>query len=176
MWRTQTILPFLFPLSLSFSLSPTWICAPRHYHTGFLNKTRVHNKDILYQAVEAKRLHNVPLLTVSNHHSCFDDPGIWGEFFDRIYYEYKKKRIMTWAFPFWFHNLFWHGANPLFFLFLFFLLICFFFWSANFCGSPFNSRSLATQARLQSQRHSVVTGCPWHLFYQQTPFDVLYVR
>lgn len=63
--------------SPSLSLSPRRHCAL--YREAFLNKTRVYNKDVLYQAVEAKRRNNVPLLTVSNHHSCFDDPGIWGE-------------------------------------------------------------------------------------------------
>ncbi|XP_073812544.1 tafazzin, phospholipid-lysophospholipid transacylase isoform X2 [Musca autumnalis] len=43
----------------------------------FMNKTRVYNKERLIQAV-AKRPKGVPLVTVSNHHSCFDDPGLWG--------------------------------------------------------------------------------------------------
>ncbi|XP_015591156.1 tafazzin homolog isoform X1 [Cephus cinctus] len=41
-----------------------------------LNKTRVHNKHILVRALNRKG--NTPLITVSNHHSCFDDPGLWG--------------------------------------------------------------------------------------------------
>ncbi|XP_037910620.1 tafazzin homolog isoform X2 [Hermetia illucens] len=43
----------------------------------WLNKTRVYNKQILIDAI-AKRPKGVPLVTVSNHHSCFDDPGLWG--------------------------------------------------------------------------------------------------
>ncbi|XP_053683393.1 tafazzin isoform X2 [Sabethes cyaneus] len=43
----------------------------------WLNKTRVHNIQVLENALES-RAHGVPLLTVSNHHSCFDDPGMWG--------------------------------------------------------------------------------------------------
>ncbi|KAL0278909.1 UNVERIFIED_CONTAM: hypothetical protein PYX00_000588 [Menopon gallinae] len=43
----------------------------------WFNKTRIHNKHILYDAIE-KRQKDVPLITISNHHSCFDDPGIWG--------------------------------------------------------------------------------------------------
>ncbi|XP_034480154.1 tafazzin homolog isoform X2 [Drosophila innubila] len=42
-----------------------------------LSQTKVYNKDRLTTAV-AKRPKGVPLITVSNHHSCFDDPGIWG--------------------------------------------------------------------------------------------------
>lgn len=43
----------------------------------WLNKTKVHNKHILSQAVLSRGT-GIPLLTVSNHHSCFDDPGLWG--------------------------------------------------------------------------------------------------
>lgn len=42
----------------------------------FLNKTTVYNRETLAAAVRRPR--GQPLLTVSNHHSCFDDPGIWG--------------------------------------------------------------------------------------------------
>lgn len=41
-----------------------------------LNKTEVHNKDRLISAV-GERPKDTPLVTVCNHHSCFDDPGIW---------------------------------------------------------------------------------------------------
>lgn len=44
-----------------------------------MNKTRVYNKERLLDAV-ARRPSGVPLVTVSNHHSCFDDPGLWGKF------------------------------------------------------------------------------------------------
>ncbi|XP_055623919.1 tafazzin isoform X2 [Toxorhynchites rutilus septentrionalis] len=43
----------------------------------WLNKPRVHNIGVLENALE-NREKGIPLLTVSNHHSCFDDPGIWG--------------------------------------------------------------------------------------------------
>ncbi|XP_017866990.1 PREDICTED: tafazzin homolog [Drosophila arizonae] len=42
-----------------------------------MNKTQVYNKERLMKAV-AKRPKGIPLVTVSNHYSCFDDPGIWG--------------------------------------------------------------------------------------------------
>ncbi|CAH2240949.1 jg9685 [Pararge aegeria aegeria] len=44
----------------------------------FLNKTTVYNREALQRAVRRPR--GVPLLTVSNHHSCFDDPGLWGNY------------------------------------------------------------------------------------------------
>ncbi|XP_055916438.1 tafazzin isoform X2 [Eupeodes corollae] len=43
----------------------------------FCNKTKVYNQERLIDAV-SKRPPGIPLLTVSNHHSCFDDPGLWG--------------------------------------------------------------------------------------------------
>jgi monolysocardiolipin acyltransferase len=45
----------------------------------WLNTTNVYNKDILIKALD-HRPQNVPLITVSNHHSCFDDPGLWGNY------------------------------------------------------------------------------------------------
>uniref|UniRef100_A0A336LR37 Tafazzin family protein n=1 Tax=Culicoides sonorensis TaxID=179676 RepID=A0A336LR37_CULSO len=50
---------------------------------AFLNKTRCYNRQILENAIE-NRTPGIPLLTVSNHHSCFDDPGMWGLFPLRI--------------------------------------------------------------------------------------------
>ncbi|CAG9765808.1 unnamed protein product [Ceutorhynchus assimilis] len=43
----------------------------------FLNKSKIHNRHIISNLL-AKRDQSRPLVTVSNHHSCFDDPGIWG--------------------------------------------------------------------------------------------------
>lgn len=42
-----------------------------------LNKSKIHNRHIISNLLE-KRDKSRPLVTVSNHHSCFDDPGIWG--------------------------------------------------------------------------------------------------
>ncbi|KAH8297437.1 hypothetical protein KR044_011853, partial [Drosophila immigrans] len=42
-----------------------------------MNRTKVYNRERLVSAV-SKRPKGVPLVTVCNHHSCFDDPGIWG--------------------------------------------------------------------------------------------------
>ncbi|XP_046662027.1 tafazzin isoform X1 [Homalodisca vitripennis] len=44
---------------------------------GWMNKSKAYNIDLFSKLLESRPRH-VPLLTVSNHHSCFDDPGIWG--------------------------------------------------------------------------------------------------
>lgn len=44
-----------------------------------LNRTTVYNQNVLRDAID-KKPRTIPLLTVSNHHSCFDDPGIWGNY------------------------------------------------------------------------------------------------
>lgn len=46
--------------------------------SGFLNKPKVYNTGPLNHALHRRPL-SVPLITVSNHHSCFDDPGLWGK-------------------------------------------------------------------------------------------------
>ncbi|XP_023218748.1 tafazzin-like isoform X1 [Centruroides sculpturatus] len=45
--------------------------------TGWLNNVVVYNRHVLIDAIE-NRPENVPLITVSNHHSCLDDPMLWG--------------------------------------------------------------------------------------------------
>lgn len=41
------------------------------------NRTKIHNREILIDAI-FKRPAGVPLITVSNHESCIDDPGLIG--------------------------------------------------------------------------------------------------
>ncbi|XP_014243674.1 tafazzin homolog [Cimex lectularius] len=43
---------------------------------GWLNNSKCHNQHSFSELLD--RRNNVPLITVSNHDSCFDDPGIWG--------------------------------------------------------------------------------------------------
>lgn len=42
----------------------------------WFNKVHTHNAHILQDSFESRPA-RVPLLTISNHHSCFDDPGLW---------------------------------------------------------------------------------------------------
>ncbi|KAF2883288.1 hypothetical protein ILUMI_22877 [Ignelater luminosus] len=59
----------------------------------WFNKSKVHNRHIISFALD-KRPKHVPLITVSNHHSCFDDPGIWGALQIK---HLMKKSVMRWS-------------------------------------------------------------------------------
>ncbi|KAG8181828.1 hypothetical protein JTE90_003975 [Oedothorax gibbosus] len=45
--------------------------------TDWLTTVNVHNREILIDALE-NRPKGTPLITVCNHHSCLDDPMLWG--------------------------------------------------------------------------------------------------
>lgn len=44
----------------------------------WLNTVNVHNREILIDALD-NRPKGTPLITVCNHHSCLDDPMLWGK-------------------------------------------------------------------------------------------------
>ena len=43
-----------------------------------MNSTRVVNRHILVDTLDSRPCH-VPVITVANHTSCFDDPGLWSK-------------------------------------------------------------------------------------------------
>jgi monolysocardiolipin acyltransferase len=61
-----------------FVLELQFITASHLLIAEWFNTVTVHNRERLLQAVE-KRPVGTPLITASNHHSCLDDPIIWGE-------------------------------------------------------------------------------------------------
>lgn len=61
--------------------------------TVWLNKTKVHNREVLIDAIKT-RPKGTPIITISNHESCFDDPGLWGAL--PLKYVCSSKRI-RWA-------------------------------------------------------------------------------
>ncbi|XP_015438219.1 PREDICTED: tafazzin homolog [Dufourea novaeangliae] len=73
----------------------------------WLNRTTVYNKQIITRALDC-RPKNVPLITVSNHHSCFDDPGIWATLDLRYLLKRSKMRWSIAAHDICFTNT-WHS-------------------------------------------------------------------
>ncbi|XP_076376613.1 tafazzin, phospholipid-lysophospholipid transacylase isoform X3 [Megalopta genalis] len=73
----------------------------------WLNKATVYNKHIMTRALDC-RPKNVPLITISNHHSCFDDPGIWATLDLRHLLSRRKMRWSLAAHDICFTNT-WHS-------------------------------------------------------------------
>ncbi|XP_011148252.1 tafazzin homolog [Harpegnathos saltator] len=73
----------------------------------WLNKTTVYNKHIIVRALDV-RPKDVPLITVSNHHSCFDDPGIWASLDLQHGFNRRKMRWSLAAHDICFTNV-WHS-------------------------------------------------------------------
>ncbi|XP_050541943.1 tafazzin [Daktulosphaira vitifoliae] len=57
---------------------------------GWFNKAKFYNTNTFMKAIERPK--HIPLITVSNHDSCFDDPGIWAAFSWRNIFLAKQAR------------------------------------------------------------------------------------
>uniref|UniRef100_A0A1B6CXT3 Tafazzin family protein n=2 Tax=Clastoptera arizonana TaxID=38151 RepID=A0A1B6CXT3_9HEMI len=66
---------FIWNLASSFTVAAVGIFSK--ILIGCLNKSKSYNCEYFNKLLTSRPKH-VPLITVSNHHSCFDDPGIWG--------------------------------------------------------------------------------------------------
>ncbi|XP_059477941.1 tafazzin [Neocloeon triangulifer] len=62
--------------------------------TSQLNTRKVFNKEILH--AELDRPKKIPLITVSNHHSCMDDPGLWGAMLNS-WEHLCDRNVMRWS-------------------------------------------------------------------------------
>ncbi|GLG98983.1 hypothetical protein R5R35_009639 [Gryllus longicercus] len=103
------IIPKLRKPSVLWNLASSITCAAVGIFSKilleWLNTTQVYNKDIVTTNID-KRPKNVPLLTVSNHHSCFDDPGLWGVLDIRQHLNRQKTRWSLAAHDICFTNVF----------------------------------------------------------------------